>query len=42
MKKTPFLDYILFFKPRPGFVVTPVLIDINIIVFSNGNCRLRL
>lgn len=31
--KTSLLDYLLFFKPRPGFVVTPILIDINLIVF---------
>jgi rhomboid protease GluP len=31
--KTPLLDYILFFKPRPGFVVTPIIIDMNIIIF---------
>jgi rhomboid protease GluP len=31
--KTTLLDYLLFFKPRPGFVVTPVIIDINFIVF---------
>jgi rhomboid protease GluP len=31
--KTTLLDYLLFFKPRPGFVITPIIIDINIIVF---------
>jgi len=33
MKKTALLDYLLFFKPRPGFVVTPIIIDLNFIVF---------
>lgn len=31
--KTPLLDYLLFFKPRPGFVVTPIIIDMNVIIF---------
>ncbi|MFD1256671.1 rhomboid family intramembrane serine protease [Mucilaginibacter terrae] len=31
--KTNLIDYLLFFKPRPGFVVTPIIIDINFGVF---------